>query len=63
MPMKKNSDTSNSKGSFTSLDKSRQPDIASHDGKDAHWRDAAQDKETEETRDAARGDEQGHKPP
>jgi len=63
MPIEKYSGNSNSKDSSTTLDKSRQPDIASHDGKNAHWRSGAQDKETEETRDAAREDEQGNKPP
>ena len=50
------------KGKLSSVNQAEQGDILTHDGKDAHWRGAAQDYDTENVRDAARTDEQGKKP-
>jgi hypothetical protein len=45
-----------SKEKVTSVNQPGQGEIDTHDGKDAHWRGAAQDFDTENVRDAARKD-------
>lgn len=56
MPIEKKIDSKKNSGA-TSFEKPKQK-ILTQGGKDAHWRGAAQDYDTENTRDSARKDKQ-----